>query len=71
LAAAICKLISMGSDALADVGLRARRRVRELFDLDAVTRRYEAVYDELLERDLNGNSSSAVGGIVKREQVPV
>ena len=42
LAAALCDLISMGADSRQRLGQQGRRRVRESFDLGAVTRRYEA-----------------------------
>jgi glycosyltransferase involved in cell wall biosynthesis len=51
LAAAVCALIEMPAEARRKLGLSARERVRELFDLGAITRRFEALYDGLaLER---------------------
>jgi glycosyltransferase involved in cell wall biosynthesis len=49
LGAAIVDLITLGPEGRARLGVDARRRVRELFDLGAVTRRYEALYTELAE----------------------
>ncbi|MGB7161541.1 MAG: glycosyltransferase [Tepidisphaeraceae bacterium] len=40
-------LLTLGAEARLSLGLAARRRIVELFDLTAVTRRYEAVYDEV------------------------
>lgn len=40
-------LLALDSGARAAIGAAARNRVREMFDLDAVTRRYESLYDEL------------------------
>lgn len=48
LAAGVAALLRMSPAGRARLGGEARRRVRELFDLGAVTRRYEALYDELL-----------------------
>jgi glycosyltransferase involved in cell wall biosynthesis len=47
LAAGWQELLQMGAAGRARIGAAARRRVRELFDLGAVTRRYEALYQEL------------------------
>ena len=44
-------LIDMPAEARRTLGMNARERVRELFDLGAITRRFEALYDDLtLER---------------------
>jgi glycosyltransferase involved in cell wall biosynthesis len=48
LAAGMGRLLEMGPLGRARWGADARRRVCELFDLGAVTRRYEMLYDELL-----------------------
>jgi glycosyltransferase involved in cell wall biosynthesis len=48
LAAAWAELLDLDPAARASLGAAGRDRVRELFDLGAVTRRYEALYDELL-----------------------
>ena len=48
LAAGWAALLSLKPQARHDLGQAARRRVVELFDLSAVTRRYEALYDEML-----------------------
>ncbi|HZK80647.1 MAG TPA: glycosyltransferase, partial [Humisphaera sp.] len=69
LAAALCDLISMGAESRERLGQQARRRVRELFDLGAVTRRYEALYDEMIRRDVSDDSGVA-DAIVSKEQVP-
>lgn len=45
LAAGWAALLSMDPTARTQLGLASRRRVCELFNLNAVTRRYEAVYD--------------------------
>jgi glycosyltransferase involved in cell wall biosynthesis len=50
LAAGWAALLSLKPQARHDLGQAARRRVVELFDLSAVTRRYEALYDEVLAR---------------------
>ncbi|MDB5174354.1 MAG: putative glycosyltransferase EpsF [Phycisphaerales bacterium] len=47
LGAAVIDLIALGPEGRTRLGIDARRRVRELFDLGAVTRRYEALYTEL------------------------
>ncbi len=48
LAAAWNKMLALPMEQRHQLGQRARRRVRERFDLDAVTRRYEALYLRLL-----------------------
>jgi glycosyltransferase involved in cell wall biosynthesis len=55
LAAAWGELLSMGEQGRRDLGALARKRVQELFDLDSVTRRYEALYQEVaqLPRQIN------------------
>ena len=50
LSGAWAELLAMDPDARAMLGVAARSRVRELFDLTAVTRRYEAVYRTLAAR---------------------
>lgn len=47
LAGAWLELLQMPTTARRCLGKRARKRVQELFELDAVTRRYEATYEEL------------------------
>jgi glycosyltransferase involved in cell wall biosynthesis len=47
LAAAWGELLAMDPDARARLGAAARQRVCELFDLGAVTRRYEQLYEEV------------------------
>ncbi|MDB5332473.1 MAG: putative glycosyltransferase EpsF [Phycisphaerales bacterium] len=47
LATATAELIAMGPEARSQLGREARRRVCDLFDLGAVTRRYEALYTQL------------------------
>jgi glycosyltransferase involved in cell wall biosynthesis len=47
LAAAWTELLRMDPATRARLGAESRRRVRELFNLDAVTHRYEAIYQEL------------------------
>jgi glycosyltransferase involved in cell wall biosynthesis len=47
LAAGWKALLSLDGGARAGLGAASRRRVREMFDLDAVTRRYEILYDQL------------------------
>jgi glycosyltransferase involved in cell wall biosynthesis len=51
LAGAWADLLGMGVAARAELGAAARQRVRELFDLGAVTRRYEDLYEELAARE--------------------
>jgi glycosyltransferase involved in cell wall biosynthesis len=48
LAAGWAALLSIGAAARAELGIAARRRVIELFDLTSVTRRYEAIYDSVI-----------------------
>jgi glycosyltransferase involved in cell wall biosynthesis len=48
LAAGMAELLGMGAAGRARLGADARQRVRELFDLGAVTRRYEGLYHELV-----------------------
>ena len=47
LAAGIVKLIELGPEGRARLGLRARERAIERFSLDAVVRQYEALYRQL------------------------
>lgn len=47
LADGIARLIELGPEARATLGLRARARAIERFSLDAVVRRYEALYRQL------------------------
>jgi glycosyltransferase involved in cell wall biosynthesis len=47
LAAGWNELLTLAPDARRQLGEKARQRVCELFDLTAITRRYEAVYTEL------------------------
>src|SRR5665213_316569 len=47
LARAIEELLAMKADARGQLGQAARQRVCELFDLDSVTQRYEAIYEQL------------------------
>lgn len=48
LAAACRAVLELEPEARARLGAEARRRTLELFDLPAVTRRYEALYDDLI-----------------------
>jgi glycosyltransferase involved in cell wall biosynthesis len=48
LASAICDLIGLENAAKEKLGTEARDRVRALFDLGAVTARYEALYMEVI-----------------------
>jgi glycosyltransferase involved in cell wall biosynthesis len=43
-------LLALTPEARRNMGMAARRRVCELFDLDAVTRRYESLYRSLVTR---------------------
>ena len=47
LAAGLAELLKLGPVAMNRLGIEARRRVQELFDLDAVAKRYEELYLEL------------------------
>jgi glycosyltransferase involved in cell wall biosynthesis len=47
LAQALNQVLGLSGDERARLGEIGRRRVREMFDLDAVTRRYEALYETL------------------------
>lgn len=49
LAAAIAELLAMSPEQRCSLGQGARQRVCDNFDLSAVTRRYEAVYDSVLD----------------------
>jgi glycosyltransferase involved in cell wall biosynthesis len=49
LAAAICELLAMPAAERESVGRAARARVEERFTLDAVTRRYEDLYEQLAD----------------------
>ncbi|HWE03259.1 MAG TPA: glycosyltransferase [Tepidisphaeraceae bacterium] len=69
LASAMCELISMGTESREKLGQHARRRVRELFDLGAVTRRYEALYDGLVSREVRGDAV-ALEGLATKEPIP-
>ena len=65
--AAVCALIEMPAEARRKMGMNARERVRELFDLGTITRRFEALYDELtLER---GPCDASGRSLFAREQV--
>ncbi len=55
-------LLSMDRAARADLGLTARRRIVERFDLTAVTRRYEAVYDQLASASIDPARARARSG---------
>ena len=50
LAAGILEMVRMGSEARAQLGQRARRRIIEHFSLAAAVRQYESVYEELATR---------------------
>ncbi|HSV13390.1 MAG TPA: glycosyltransferase [Tepidisphaeraceae bacterium] len=47
LAAGMGEMLAMRSSALQQLGITARTRVREMFDLKSVTRRYESLYTDL------------------------
>ena len=47
LAAGLAELLKLGPVQMNRLGIEARRRVQELFDLDAVAKRYEELYLEL------------------------
>ncbi len=47
LAGGISEMIEIGTEARQQMGAMARQRVLNLFDLDAIARRYESLYDEL------------------------
>jgi glycosyltransferase involved in cell wall biosynthesis len=47
LAAGMVEMLAVRNGARQKLGVMARTRVREMFDLDAVTRRYESLYSEL------------------------
>lgn len=66
LAGAWQDLLALPRRELRRLGEDARRRTLELFDLSAVTRRYEALYDELLEAPLGGPSAELVGTAASR-----
>ncbi|HEY2588625.1 MAG TPA: glycosyltransferase [Tepidisphaeraceae bacterium] len=53
LAAGMAELIGMAPSGRARLGGEARRRVRDRFDLGTVTRRYEALYEEILGAESN------------------
>lgn len=62
LAGAIAELLLLSPDRRRALGEQARRRVLELFDLDAVTRRYEAIYLGLTAHRAQGDSSRPLPG---------
>jgi glycosyltransferase involved in cell wall biosynthesis len=47
-AKALCKLIASGSESRKCLGLQARARIAQYFDINAVTRLYEQVYHSLI-----------------------
>jgi glycosyltransferase involved in cell wall biosynthesis len=57
LAGAWAELLAMESDQRGQLGLAARDRVRQLFDLGSVTRRYEALYEHLIDGDRQSESA--------------
>lgn len=61
LAGAWKDLIEIGQVRRAELGQRGRQRVCELFDLDAVTRRYEALYLEVGSSTSRSTDGAAVG----------
>jgi glycosyltransferase involved in cell wall biosynthesis len=63
LAAGWAELLSIDSAARTDLGLAARRRVVERFDLTAVTQRYEAVYDDVLSPGVNRTSAGSAHAV--------
>ena len=50
LAAAWAEMLNMGPAGRTTLGLAARQRIRERFDLRAVTSRYEALYEQVAQR---------------------
>lgn len=42
------KLIDMGVEARRDLGVRARKRIEELFSLDQIAQQYEQLYEEVI-----------------------
>jgi glycosyltransferase involved in cell wall biosynthesis len=50
LAGALVEVLSLDADTRNKLGEAGRRRVCELFDLNAVTRRYESLYEQLTQR---------------------
>jgi glycosyltransferase involved in cell wall biosynthesis len=48
LAEGLNEVLGMGGEERARLGEIGRRRVREMFDLEAVTRRYEGLYEALV-----------------------
>lgn len=59
MADAMAAFVQMPQADRAALGVAGRRRVCELFDLDAVTRRYEAVYDDVIARHRSNAGSVA------------
>jgi glycosyltransferase involved in cell wall biosynthesis len=68
LAAAWAELLSMSEQGRRDLGARARQRVKDLFDLDSVTRRYEATYQEVAQLPRQIGSDHAPHGAHSRLQ---
>jgi len=62
LAAAWAELLSMDAQSRQDLGTQARKRVQELFDLDSVTRRYEATYQDLAQLPRQMAGDHAING---------
>jgi len=52
LAESIETLLELGSTGLRELGIRARQRIIEHFSLDVITKRYEAVYLDVLEKNI-------------------
>jgi glycosyltransferase involved in cell wall biosynthesis len=48
LAAGMGEMLGLRPGVLREIGIRARKRVREMFDLESVTRRYESLYADLV-----------------------
>jgi glycosyltransferase involved in cell wall biosynthesis len=63
LSAAWAAMLGLGMVTRTELGLAARRRVIEHFDLAAVTRRYEAVYDEVTASPADATPLPAVGAV--------
>jgi glycosyltransferase involved in cell wall biosynthesis len=66
LAFAVAELLSLSHGARRRLGLAARRRIRELFDLDAVARRYESLYLRLAQ---GGPKSSGIPSEDRRRRI--
>jgi glycosyltransferase involved in cell wall biosynthesis len=53
LAGALNWMVELGAEGRSQLGAKARRRIRENFDLSVIRDRYEALYREVAEHAVN------------------